>query len=89
MKPCPANLVWNTRITGCDWPTVASYSASDSYGSSYGSGAAAARDSSSYAYGRKRRSTERKKRNLQQVGANRFGKSKRQIAPVPPIPLGM
>ena len=72
VKPCPANLVWNTRINVCDWPTVASSSSRDNYGassygktaesSSYGSDSNAG--ASSYSYGRKKRATaERKKRN--------------------------
>jgi hypothetical protein len=65
VKPCPANLVWNARINVCDWPTVASYPASNNnYAStSYGTDNSYNGGSSSYSYGRKKRATtERKKR---------------------------
>ena len=54
VKPCPYNLVWNTRVNACDWPTVGEYPAAGN--TDYGS---------SYSYGRKKRSiAERKKRHM-------------------------
>ena len=65
VKPCPNDLVWNTRVNVCDWPTVAEYPAgNNNYGSSsYGTSNTNSGSGSSYSYGRKKRSTtERKKR---------------------------
>ena len=47
VKPCPANLVWNSRINVCDWPTVATNN--NNYGSSsYGNSGSSYGSSSSY-----------------------------------------
>lgn len=66
MKPCPADLVWNTRINVCDWSTVAPTTDNDDYTTTLNTNQGF---TPTYSYGRKKRSTvERKKRNLAGFG---------------------
>ena len=67
VKPCPADLIWNTEFNTCDWATTAEAPADAistgavSYGST--SQSSNSDSQSGYSYGRKKRSTkERKKR---------------------------
>ncbi|CAF4727455.1 unnamed protein product [Rotaria sp. Silwood1] len=78
VKPCPTYLVWNPRVNICDWPIVASPISNDDYSTtSYGNSGSKSGSSSyetmnknyamssTYPYGRKKRSTiERKKRSF-------------------------
>jgi hypothetical protein len=60
IKPCPYDLVWNSVVNACDWPTAGD----NNYGSSsYNTGNNNFKSAPSPSYGRKKRATtERKKR---------------------------
>lgn len=77
--------MWNSRINVCDWPTVATPSPYETTGGSTGSG------STSYSYGKKKRSTvERKKRGYESGGyGNKNYRKRRPFLPFPPFPIGM
>ncbi|CAF3348170.1 unnamed protein product [Rotaria socialis] len=62
IKPCPIDLVWNTRINSCDWPTIGSTVDNDDNSAIYYD---SRNTNYEHLYGRKKRSTtERKKRCL-------------------------
>ena len=80
--------MWNSRINVCDWPTVATPAPYEATGVSTGGG------STSYSYGKKKRSTvERKKRGYESRGyGNKNYKHRRPnfpMLPFPPFPIGM
>ncbi|CAF4145514.1 unnamed protein product, partial [Rotaria magnacalcarata] len=62
IKPCPTDLVWNTRINSCDWPTIGSTVDNDDSPAIYYD---SRNTNYEHLYGRNKRSTtERKKRCL-------------------------
>ncbi|CAF3458145.1 unnamed protein product [Rotaria sp. Silwood1] len=84
VKPCPPDLVWNTHINVCDWPTVPYSSDGNSHDSSSHS-TGNYQSVSSYSYGRKKRSTIDRKKLFR--NGNPFPSLTKMDVPLgPPVP---
>lgn len=67
VKPCPPELVWNSLIGVCDWPTTVDYLADENnnvVSSSYSTSSSSYRNQPSFSNGRKKRSTTERKKHF-------------------------